>query len=132
MRPSLPETLRSFVFIDILASFPQNAAFTCQPHQADAAPDVWGLRCPEGPSLASHFNLIEPPFAGSQTSKSNVCASLATTPDPSSFEEGSCEFPSLGKEGLGVVDISDRPFVFIDILALFRRFSYCGRSYSHV
>ena len=44
-----------------------------------------------------------------------------TTPNASSSEEGSHECPSLDREGLGVVDILDRPFVFIDILALFPR-----------
>jgi len=42
-----------------------------------------------------------------------------TTPTPSSSEEGSREFPSLDKEGSWVVDSVGRPFVFIDILALF-------------
>jgi len=51
-------------------------------------------------------------------------SSPPTTPNPSSREEGSAQFPSLDKEGLGVVDLLHRSFVFIDILALFRR--YCS------
>ena len=86
----------SFVFIYILALFPQKTAFSFQPHKPRVAdPDVWSLRCPEGTGRASRRLWPTCAFGASQTFKNNVCASR--------------DFLTLS-------------FVFIYILALFREF----------
>jgi len=102
MRLSLPETLRSFVFIDILALFPQNAAFSCQlsalSHSIQAAADPTCGVCdvPKGQLWPSGSILPNCAFGVAQTFRNNLCASQR---------------------------LFVQPFVFIDILALFRRFS---------
>ena len=66
-------------------------------------PDVWGLRCPEGTGQGDRHNLTELRPRRIADVQRQRLRQPPTTPNPSSSEEGSPQFPSLHQEGSGAV-----------------------------
>jgi hypothetical protein len=110
MRPCLTETLRSFVFIDILALFRRKAAFS---RQLSALSRTIGAGA-------------DPACLGSAMSRRDKSghSALFDRTAPSAHRRRSKTTSARAH------DFFTRSFVFIDILALFRQFSSSGRCYS--
>ena len=101
--------------MDILALFPAKHLSTISfqlpalPFPDGADPAVWGLRCPEGTGQADRHNLTELRLRRIADVRGQRLRQPPTTVSPSSSEEGRPQFPSLVKEGSGVVDCCTDP-----------------------